>query len=101
MSRGNFWIREDGKKYDDNKRRNAAQRAGIYYLVAIYVGYMGYSILYNRLIGDDTMTYPLAIILASLLIAGAIFVAWYATRRMKSELEASEIVPEDEKEDQK
>lgn len=101
MNRNIFWVREGGKQYDENKRRSAGQRAVIYYLTSLYIGYMGYSIMKNRLAGDDTMSYPLAIILTSILIAGAIFIIWYATRRMKNEFKQSEIISagkEEEKE---
>lgn len=86
-----FWIKEDGKEYDEDKRRSASQRAVLYYLVAVYVGYMGYSILKNRLTGDDTMTYPVAIAVTSVLFIGAFWVVWYATKRMKCEYENSVI----------
>jgi hypothetical protein len=86
-----FWVREEGKEYDEARRRSAGQRAVIYYLVALYVGYMGFSILKNRLTGDGTMTYPLAILMTLLLLAGAIWVAWYATNWMKKEFEKSVI----------
>lgn len=96
-----FWVREDGKQYDENKRRSAGQRGVIHCLAALYIGYMGYSIMNNRLAGDETMSYPLAIILTSLLIAGAVIVVWQATRRMMKEFKQSEIISagnEEEKE---
>lgn len=92
-------IREAGKKYDENKRRSAGQKAVIYYLVALYIGYMGYSVMSNRLSGDAAMSYPLAAVLASILIIGAGFVAWYATKRMRSELKQSEIITDGKEEE--
>jgi hypothetical protein len=76
MSWNKFWVREDGKEYDEVRRRSAGQRAVLYYLVAVYIGFMGYSILKNRFGGDNTMSFPLAIILASILIIGALWIAW-------------------------
>lgn len=98
MNWNNLWIRNDGRKYDSAKVRNAGQRTVIYYLVALYVGYLGYSIISNRLAGDDTMSYPVAIIFSSVLIIGAIFVAFSATKRMRNELKQEETLP-DEKEE--
>jgi hypothetical protein len=89
MNLHNLWNRNGGKKQDDIKRRASGQRAALYYLVALYIGYMGFCVMKNRLAGDDTMTYPLAVILSSALFIGAVFVAWYATRRMKRELKQS------------
>jgi dolichyl-phosphate-mannose--protein O-mannosyl transferase len=91
MSFKRFWIREDGVEYDDARRRVAGQRAVIYYLVAFYIGYMGYSIMKNRLTGDDTMSYPLAITLASILFVGALSIILYATHRMRIEFEKSKL----------
>lgn len=90
MNWNNFLIRNEGKNCDDSKRRNAGQRALLYYLVALYIGYMGYSIMNNRLSGDDTLSYPLAIFFTSVLIIGAVFIAWFATKRMKNESKQSE-----------
>lgn len=84
-----FLIREEEKEYDEARRRSANQRAVIYYLVALYIGYMGYSIMNNRLTGDDTMSYPLAILLTSLLVIGAVWIMWYATKRVKNEWKQS------------
>ena len=67
------------------------QRALLYYLVALYIGYCGYSIMSNRLAGDNTMSYPLAILLTVVLLIGAVIVALYATRRMKVELKQNKI----------
>lgn len=100
MNWNKFWVKEEGKEYDDGRRRSAGQKAVLYYLVALYIGYMGYSIMNNRLTGDDTMSYPLAIVLAALLVIGAIFVAWYATKRMKNEFRNSEIVSSGKEEEQ-
>jgi arginine exporter protein ArgO len=89
----NIFARDAGKQYDENKRLSAGRKAVIYYLAALYIGYMGYSILNNRLAGDDTMSYPLAVILTALLVIGAIFVAWYATISLKKEFKQSELEP--------
>lgn len=78
------WINKDALP------QSAGLRAILYYLVAIYIGYMGYSIMKNRLAGDDTMSYPLAILLTSILMIGAVGVAFYATKRMKYESKQSE-----------
>jgi hypothetical protein len=91
MKWNKFWVKEEGKDYDEARRRTAKQKAVIYYLVALYIGYMGFSILKNRLSGDDTMSYTLAVLLASLLMIGAIWVALYTTKQMKHEFEQSEI----------
>jgi cytochrome bd-type quinol oxidase subunit 2 len=91
MKWNRFWIREDGKQYDEERRRRAGQKAALYYLVAFYIGYMGFSIMKNRFAGDTTMSYPLAVILASVLLLGAIWVAWYAMKQMKNEYRQSEI----------
>lgn len=91
MSFNKFWIKEAGVEYDEARRRAAGQKAIIYYLVALYVGYMGYSIMSNRLSGDDTMSFPLATALTLVLIIGALGVAWYATKRMRNEFINSKI----------
>ncbi len=91
MNFNRFFCREDGAEYDDARRRAAGQKAVIYYLVALYIGYMGYCILSNRLAGDDTMSYPVAITLTFALVAGAFWVAWYATRRMRKEFRDSKL----------
>lgn len=96
-----FWVKEEGKEYDDARRRSAGQRAVIYYLVALYIGYMGYRIINNRLTGDDTMSYPLAITLTSVLIIGALWVAWYATRFMQREFDKSVLENENQETEQK
>lgn len=93
-----FWIREDGKIYDEIKRRRAGQRAVLYYLVALYIGYMGFLIMKNRFMGDNTMSFPLAILLATVLIVGAVGVILYATIRMKSEYEDSLLISSDKEE---
>ncbi len=91
-----FWVREDGKAYDEAIRRRASQKAVLYCLVALYIGYMGLLIIKNRLMGDDTMSYPLAILLASLLIIGAVIVILYTVKRMKNEFVKSIITASDE-----
>lgn len=96
-----FWVKEEGKEYDDARRRSAGQRAALYYLVALYIGYMGYRILHNRLLGDTTMSIPLAITLTSVLIIGALWVVWYATRYMKREFEKSVLEDKNQETEQK
>jgi len=49
----------------------------LYYLIAVYIGYMGISILRNRINGDDTMSYPLAVFFSLIFILGAVWVFWY------------------------
>lgn len=95
-----FWVKEDGKEYDEVRRRAAGQKAILYYLVALYVGYMGYSILNNWLSGDRTISYALLIVLTAALFIGAIWVAWYATKRMKNEFKLSEIKAANKEESQ-
>jgi hypothetical protein len=46
--------------------------------------------------GDNTMSYPLAILLASVLILGAVLVILYTVKRMKNEFEKSMIAASDE-----
>ena len=99
MKFNRFWIKEDGVEYDDTRRRAAGQKAIIYYLVALYIGYMGFNIISGRLSGDDTMSYPLAIGITVAFFAFAIWIIWYATKRMKSEFEKSKII-EDKKEEE-
>ena len=77
----------------------ARQRAIIYYMVALYIGYLGCSIMKNRLEGDDTMTYPIAIIVSSVLILGALWVLWYATKQMKNDNKQSENLITDKEEE--
>lgn len=86
-----FWIKEDGKEYDEAKRRSASNKAVLYYLVAAYVGYMGFSIIKNRFTGDNTMSYPIAIISSLALLIGALWIIYIATKRMKSDYENSVI----------
>lgn len=85
MNWKNVWSGEKEKKYPAAKSKSTGQRAGLYYLAALYIGYMGYTILANRIAGDNTMPYPLAVALAAVLLCGAVFVAGYATKRMRNE----------------
>ncbi|MGB8451465.1 MAG: hypothetical protein WCD89_03960 [Anaerocolumna sp.] len=79
------------RKERNRKNRPVGQKAILYYLVALYIGYMGYSILHNRLSGDDTMSYPLAIAITSVFVIGAAWVVWYATRGLINDSKNSEI----------
>ncbi len=56
----------------------------LYCLVAVYIGYMGYSILSSRLKGDATLSYPLAILFTSVLVIGAVWIFWYGVRLQRS-----------------
>lgn len=56
----------------------------LYCLVAVYIGYMGYSILNSRLKGDATLSYPLAILFTSVLVIGAVWIFWYGVRLQRS-----------------
>jgi hypothetical protein len=99
MNWNKFSIKRNTNNENAIKGHQGGQKAILYYLVAIYIGYMGYSILHNRLSGDNTMSYPLAIILTSVFIIGAAWVAWYATKGLKYNLKQSE-TDETEKEEQ-
>lgn len=101
MKWNKFWVKEAGKEYDEARRQAAGQKAVLYYLAALYIGYMGYSILNNRLSGDDTLTYPIAILLTLAFMLGAIWIAWYATRRMKNEFDNSVIESENQEDELK
>lgn len=67
---------------------NTNTKAIIYYLVAAYIGYMAFGIINNRIQGDDTMSWTVAIIFTTVLASGAIGIVVYATKlvkRMKSQ----------------
>lgn len=71
-------------------------RGILYYLLAIYIGYMGISILGNRINGDDTMSYPIAIFFALIFVVGAIWVFWYGFGLRKEEVSDSNVEIDDE-----
>ncbi len=60
------------------KQSKTGDRTILYYLVAIYIGYMGYLVLKNRLSGDETLPFPIAIAASSVLIIGAVGIICYA-----------------------
>lgn len=64
---------------------NINTKSIIYYLVAAYIGYMAFGILNNRIHGDGTMSWPVAIIFTVILSVGSIGIIVYATRLMKKE----------------
>lgn len=79
---------------------NVNTKSIIYYLVAAYIGYMAFGILNNRIHGDDTMSWPVAIIFTVVLASGAIGVICYATRLMeKTKSQAQENTECEEKKD--
>ncbi len=68
------------------KQSKTGNRTILYYLVAIYIGYMGYLVLKNRLSGDETLPFPIAIAAAFILIIGAVGIICYAAiQNRKSE----------------
>lgn len=69
---------------------NINTKSIIYYLVAAYIGYMAFGILNNRIKGDDTMSWPVAIIFTVVLASGALGVIVYATKLMKKEKSQTE-----------
>ncbi len=73
------------------QRRTSNQKAMLYYLIAIYIGFMGYSILRNRFTGDDTMSYPLALVLALVFVIGAVGIICYATSLIRKERKRDEV----------
>ncbi len=83
------------------KQRKTGDRAILYYLVAIYIGYMGYLVLKNRLSGDETLSYPIAIAAASVLITGAAGIICYALiqTRKRAEQEKKEQCQEEKEPD--
>lgn len=72
--------------FSDMRHQRTGSSSAIYYLVALYLGYLGYSIMNNRLSGDDTMSYPLAIIFTCIFIIAAVFIAFYATKQIRNEI---------------
>ena len=61
---------------------------------------MAFGILNNRIHGDDTMSWPVAIIFTVVLASGAIGVICYATRLMKkTKSQAQENIECEEKKD--
>ncbi len=100
MNWNKFSVRENKRKITNRKNQPQGQKAILYYLVAIYIGYMGYSVLHNRLSGDNTMSYPLAIIITSVFVIGAGWIVWYATRGLKNDLKQSDIEVAVEEEEQ-
>lgn len=92
------WKKEPGKKYDERLRTTAKQKAIMYYLVAIYIGYMGVQLIMAKLGGDNTMTLPMVSIFSSIMIAGAVGVIAYATTTLLKQLRASEMEDKEEKE---
>jgi len=86
-----FWKKEEGIIYDEERRKSASTRAVLYYLVSCYIIYMGVCIIKNRLMGDDSIPLVPAIVFAVCFVAGGFFIMWYATRRLKWEFAASVI----------
>ena len=84
MKWNNIFNRETSKEKKEYSRPGDGSKAILYYLVAIYIGYMGYSILHNRLTGDDTLSYPVAILFTSVFAIGAAWIVWYATKLRKN-----------------
>ena len=80
MNRNEFRNGESKKNGNDFNGQRNGNKGILYCLVAIYIGYMGYSILSNRLRGDDTLSYPLAILFTSVLVIGAVWIFWYGVR---------------------
>jgi TRAP-type C4-dicarboxylate transport system permease small subunit len=70
------------------KHQKTRQRSALYYLVALYIGYLGYSIMNNRLSGDDTLSYPIAIMFTCLYVLGAVLIALYATKQIRDDFKA-------------
>lgn len=71
----------------------------LYYLVAFYIGYMGCLILKNRFTGDETLSYPLAVAIASVLLLGAAGIICYTfmgTRNKEEEKGKEESLEEKE-----
>ena len=66
-------------------------KTGVYYLVGAYVAYMAFCIMNNRIHGDDTMTWPVAILCTAVLGIGAVSVIVYAVRRTKKDSENQSI----------
>jgi threonine/homoserine/homoserine lactone efflux protein len=79
-----FWNGENKKSHNDFNGQSNGNKGILYCLVAIYIGYMGYSILSNRLRGDDTLSYPLAILFTLVLVIGALWIFWYGVRVRKN-----------------
>lgn len=75
-------------RISDRKHQRTGSRSALYYLVALYIGYLGYSIMNNRLSGDDTMPYPLAVMFTCLFILAAVLIALYATKQIRDEIKA-------------
>lgn len=79
---------------------NTNTKSIVYYLVAAYIGYMAFGIINNRIHGDDTMSWPIAIIFTAILASGALGVIVYATKLMKkAKSEANESIESGEKTD--
>lgn len=80
MNRNEFRNGESKKNRNDFNGQRNGNKGILYCLAAIYIGYMGYSILSSRLKGDDTLSYPLAILFTSVLVIGAVWIFWYGVR---------------------
>ncbi len=78
---------------------NNQTKSLIYYMVSAYVGYMAFNIMNNRIHGDNTIAWPLAIIITAVMAAGVIGVAIYATRLWKKKSD-DDVTSEDNNEDE-
>ena len=96
MKWNKLWDGESKKNKKDFREQRDGNRGIPYYLVAIYIGYMGYSILHNRLTGDETLSYPLAIFLTSIFVIGAAWIIWYAVKLRKNQATENEIKEKEE-----
>ena len=88
------FIKDPGKKYDENARNVAKRKCFIIYLVAAYILYQSYGIIQSKLQNETTMSWAGVVVGAGILIVGSLAVAVIATLRMGRELAASEITEE-------
>lgn len=72
------------KKERSQDYRKGQQKAVLYCLLAFYIGFMGYSILKNRLMGETAISFPLAAAISALFIAGAGGIIWYAAKLIRN-----------------
>ena len=61
-------------------------RTAMYYLVGAYIAYLAFCIMNNRVHGDETMSWPVAVLFTAALGIGAVGVIIYAIRQTRKEM---------------